>query len=65
VDLSACKVFAFCTYDGAGAASCLSKLAGVVGRELSATLELKKPAKDAKLDAKIKDFANRIKTAVC
>ncbi|HUS48115.1 MAG TPA: flavodoxin [Phycisphaerae bacterium] len=64
VDLGGCKVFAFCTYDGGGAASCLSKLAGVVGRELPATLELKKPAKDADLDAKIKDFAERIRAAL-
>jgi len=65
VDLKGKKLFAFCTMDSSGGKGTLSKLAEMAGDELLETLELKKPDKDSRLDEKLNDFANRIKTAMC
>ncbi|HUT58333.1 MAG TPA: hypothetical protein VNA25_10840, partial [Phycisphaerae bacterium] len=61
-DLEGKRVCAFCTFDG-GEGKTLAKLAALVPGGLVETLALKKPAKDADLDAKLADFAERIRGA--
>ena len=63
VDLAGRKIFAFCTYDGSGAEACLQKLAGMVGGTVLETLSLKKPDKDPGLEARLREFADRIRAA--
>ena len=63
VDVSEVKVFAFCTYDGAGAKKLLDNLAESVPGGLAGSLALKKPAKNPDLDAKLEDFAEQIRPA--
>jgi len=56
------RVCAFCTFDG-GEANTFAKMAELVPGGLAETLALKKPAKDAGLDARLADFAERIRGA--
>ena len=62
VDLSAAKVFAFCTQDASGGAKLLKRLAELLPAAPAATLELSKPAKDSDLDSKLRTFAEIIGT---
>jgi len=62
-DLTGKDVFAFYTYDG-GPGGIAQKLEAIVPGGLSGTLALKKPAKDAGLDARLTAFAEQIRALV-
>ena len=63
VDLVGKDVFAFYTHDG-GPGGIEQKLTAIVPGGLAGTLNLKRPAKDADLDAKLTAFAERIRALV-
>jgi flavodoxin len=62
-DLTGRDVFVFYTHDG-GPGGIVEKLEAIVPGGLSGTLGLKKPAKDADLDAKLTAFAEQIRGLV-
>ncbi|MFW6133034.1 MAG: flavodoxin family protein [Planctomycetota bacterium] len=63
VDPSSVRVFALCTYDG-GPGKTFYRLQQALPVGLSGTLGLKKPTKDDQLDAKLREFAERIRAGL-
>ena len=62
VDLTGRKVSAFCTHDGGGGKRTFAALSALLGAELVATLDLKKPKPDdPALDERLARWAEQLK----